>query len=287
MLTHVRKHSRLVMLVCLTLAACQTAARKLPPPVQQTYVNPHGVTLQDRFVLPAGYTRVPLTSNSFGAYLRQIPLKPDGAQVHYYNGRIKANTGVYVAVVDMPIGNKNLQQCADVIMHVRARYLYTHGMEDKIHFTLTNGFRADYSKWMQGYRIVLSGNKASWVKKAAPGNSPGSFDEYMDVIYNYCGTLSLSRELKKADYGQLQPGDVLIKGGSPGHAELVMDVATNKEGKKIYLLAQSYMPAQEMQILDNPAANHMGPWYEAHPPGGNIITPEWNFTPDQLMRFPD
>ena len=83
------------------------------------------------------------------------------------------------------------------------------------------------------------------------------------------------------------PGDILIKGGSPGHAELVMDVAQNKMGGKIFLLAQSYMPAQEMQVLTNPENPLLSPWYETKMEGANIVTPEWTFTTDQLMRFED
>ena len=55
-------------------------------------------------------------------------------------------------------------------------------------------------------------------------------------------------------YTSLQPGDVFIKGGSPGHAVIVVDVAIyTQTGKKVFLLAQSYMPAQQIHILVNPA----------------------------------
>ncbi|WP_315824356.1 DUF4846 domain-containing protein [Paraflavitalea speifideaquila] len=76
----------------------------------------------------------------------------------------------------------------------------------------------------------------------------------------------------------------MIKGGSPGHAVMVMDVAINKAGEKIYLLAQSYMPAQSIHILKNPMDQTLNPWYKA----GNepiIETPEWTFTQQQLRRW--
>ena len=192
---------------------------------------------------------------------------------------------MYVAVVDLPIGNKDLHQCADAIMHVRAKYYYDKGEEDKIQFTFTNGFRVDYSKWKQGYRMTVKGNKTSWVKTAQPGHSYASWWQYMELIFNYCGTLSLSHELISKPYKDLEPGDVLIKGGSPGHAVLVLDVAVNKAGKKVYLLAQSYMPAQELQVLANPNDAALSPWYELKPGDPQVVTPEWVFTTGQLMRF--
>jgi hypothetical protein len=52
--------------------------------------------------------------------------------------------------------------------------------------------------------------------------------------------------------------------------------------EKMYMLAQSYMPAQEIQILLNPETNTV--WYSlsAEDP---IETPEWTFTRAQLKRF--
>ena len=51
----------------------------------------------------------------------------------------------------------------------------------------------------------------------------------------------------------MQIGDVLIQGGSPGHAVIVVDMAENPAtGEKLYLLAQSYMPAQDIQSAGEP-----------------------------------
>ena len=56
-------------------------------------------------------------------------------------------------------------------------------------------------------------------------------------------------------------GDVFIKGGSPGHAVTIVDIAINpKTNKKVFLLAQSYMPAQEIKILKNPNNSELSPW---------------------------
>ena len=77
---------------------------------------------------------------------------------------------------------------------------------------------------------------------------------------------------------------MFIKGGFPGHAIIVIDVATNQAGEKIFMLAQSYMPAQQTQVLVNPMDADLSPWY-ATDFGGTLATPEWNFTRDQLMRF--
>ena len=44
-------------------------------------LNPSGKTIETRFNCPAGFKRVMALKGSFGEYLRQLPLKPDGSPV--------------------------------------------------------------------------------------------------------------------------------------------------------------------------------------------------------------
>ena len=107
------------------------------------------------------------------------------------------------------------------------------------------------------------------------------------MVFTYAGTASLSKELLTIPYTSLQPGDVFIKGGSPGHAVIVVDVAIHpKTKKKVFLLAQSYMPAQQIHILVNPANHSLSPWYElTETDSGYLYTPEWTFEKKELKRF--
>ena len=253
--------------------------------VDKSLINPEGKTLETRFLLPDAFQRTKDDSTSFGYYLRKLPLKPDGSKVKLYNGDEKNAEGVYDAVVDLPIGNKDLHQCADAVMRLRAEYLYSQKQYDKIHFNFTNGFRCDYSEWMKGKRIAINGNKVSWKQSAQPSNTEKDFWNYLEMIFSYCGSLSLSKELKSVDINDLQIGDVFIHGGSPGHAIIVVDVAVHpKTNKKIFMLAQSYMPAQETQILKNPNDEKLSPWYTTNS-GGAIYTQEWTFQENELKRF--
>ena len=82
----------------------------------------------------------------------------------------------------------------------------------------------------------------------------------------------------------IQVGDVFIQGGFPGHAVIVVDMVKNQEGEKRFMLAQSYMPAQELQVLKNPASDE--PWYSIPKLHEKLVTPEWNFASTDLKRFP-
>ena len=44
---------------------------------------------KQRLAPPPGYKKVKLTEGTFGSFLRNLPLKPVGSDLHYYNGSIK------------------------------------------------------------------------------------------------------------------------------------------------------------------------------------------------------
>lgn len=232
--------------------------------------------------LPAGYTRITQEQHSFGEWLRNCTLKA-GKTVYLYNGTPKKNQQAQYAVLDIPVGQRDLQQCADAVIRLRAEYLYKSGRTDAITFRATDGTKIDYRGWLKGDRFVLQQGKLLRKRMAAPGQGRALFEKYLETVFAYAGTASLSRELKQAQTTKnIQPGDVFIQGGSPGHAVIVMDVAQNRSGRKIFLLAQSYMPAQDIHILKNPAS--ATPWYDADF-GGRLYTPEWVFGEGALKRW--
>ncbi len=247
-------------------------------------INPLGMTVETRFSPPQGFIREEVESTSFAAYLRNLPLKPFGSKVLYYNGSEKSSD-VYDAVIDLPIGTRDLHQCADAIMRLRAEHLWTEKKYDQIHFNFTNGFRVDYAQWMKGKRVGFNGNKTFWKDGGTPSTSYSSFWKYMELIFSYAGTLSLSKELKSKELKLMQIGDIFIQGGSPGHAVIVVDMVKHPEtNEQLFLLAQSYMPAQETQILINPTDNLLSPWYSLDF-SGQLQTPEWTFNATDLKEF--
>lgn len=252
---------------------------------QTTPVNASGATIATRFATPAGYTRIVAEKNSFAGFLQNTALKPAGTLVHYFDGREKPHK-VAAAVLSLDVGDKDLQQCADAVMRLRAEYLYKTQQYQALHFNFTNGFDARYSKWRDGYRPLVKGNAVSWTKTTAESVSYKSFRSYLNTVFTYAGTASLSKELKGVPLTQMQIGDVLIRGGSPGHAVIVVDMAEDpKTHKKLFMIAQSYMPAQDIHVLVNQADAALSPWYALNGSAGSIQTPEWTFSADELKRF--
>ena len=244
-------------------------------------VNVQGNTVATRFEVPVGYTRKTYATGTFGNYLQQLPLKPSGALTHFFNGKEKPNK-VAAAVIDVSVGNSDLQQCADAIMRLRAEWLFSEKRYNDIAFDLTNGFNMKYSEWKQGKRLNSACN--GWTTGGTASESHEDFMNYMQKIFSYAGTLSLSKELQNKNIANLEAGDVFIQGGSPGHAVIVVDAAEGAEGK-IFLLAKSYMPAQDIEILKNLNNAEMSPWFKANEMV-LLKTPEWDFEWSQLKSWP-
>lgn len=266
------------------IGSMSSSEKTFVPDKLTSYINEQGETVRERITPMKGYERVAVEEGSFGAYLRELPLKPHGSPVRYYDGDVKTKE-VHIAVIDMEIGNRDLQQCADAVMRLRAEYLYGMKQFEKIHFNFTNGFRADYDKWKAGYRVAINGNNTSWIKKTEASSTYESFRKYLDIVFAYAGTASLEKELESVQVEDMQIGDVFMKGGSPGHCVIVVDMTEDKAtGEKQFLLAQSYMPAQEIHILKNPKNSDDNPWYSLKA-GQELDTPEWDFVSGALMRF--
>lgn len=252
------------LLAVLPLIALPSAAIAGPPYAWQFTAG--DTTLEQRIQPPPGFTRVAVGDNSWAAWLRGLPLKPAGAPVLTFTGARKWRQDVHVAVVDIDVGKRDLQQCADAIMRLRGEWLFASDRKRDIRFNDTEGKRLSFS--------------------ARRSDDYASFRKYMDYVFAYAGTYSLERELKPVPLADMQIGDVFIKGGFPGHAVLVADMVENKAtGEKRFVLVQSYMPAQEMHVLKNPQAADGSPWYPAAFDGA-LTTPEWVFPAGSLRRWP-
>jgi hypothetical protein len=209
--------------------------------------------LLTRFKTPAGYHQVTAKPGTFAAYLQSLPLKPVGTQTKTYKGTVAATDIYTAAVVDISVGNEDLQQCADAVMRLRGEYLYHQKKYDAISFNFVSGFKCDYIHYANGYRY----HNGQWALSAKKDYSYPTFMRYMNLVFAYAGTLSLDKELNKVNSpDELKAGDVFIHGGSPGHCFIVMDVVENDQHKKLFLLAQSFMPAQNIQVLQ-----YQSPWF--------------------------
>jgi len=235
--------------------------------------------------LPERFSYVNDGDSAFSNWLLDLKFKKSKT-VYLYNGKLKSNQEAQYGVLNIDIGKKDLVQCADAAMKLRADHLFEKRLFDQLKFLATSGDEISFERWLKGIRWKQQGPKlVSYNIHKEGSNIRQEYDSFMELVFSYCGTYSLSKQLKDVnDSRSIQPGDVFVYGGFPGHAVTVMAVAKNEEDERIFLLSQGYMPAQDIHILKNYANIDQSPWYKVsdlYP----LSTPQWQFEKGCLKRW--
>jgi len=227
---------------------------------------------------PANHETV-TKKGSWAYFLQHLPEK-EGPVVDF-TGRPVRFQQKHTTVIDYDIGNRDLQQCADALMRLRAEYLFSQQRFNKIHFHFTSGHDYSFLAYCRGQRPVVNGNQTHFVTTHASAANHQSLRRYLDLVYAYAGTLSLAKELKPAK--RFTIGTVVISPGSPGHCFIICNEAVTPAGDTLYKLVEGYTPAQSMYVLNNVQQPQLGCWHKLQK--GVIKTASYTFTSYQLKAF--
>lgn len=217
--------------------------------------------------------------NSWAYFLQHLPEKQ--SPVLDYKGATVSYQAKHVAVIDYDTGNKDLQQCADALMRLRAEYLFSQRRFADIHFHFVSGQDYSFLDYCKGKRPVAQGNSVRFVSASPVDTNHSSLRRYLDVVYAYASTISLAKELGNANGFAI--GTIVIHPGSPGHCFIVTDEAATANGDKVYKLVEGYTPAQSIYVLQNLAEPQLGPWHRL--PDGPIETASYQFDSYSLKKF--
>ncbi|WP_299129027.1 DUF4846 domain-containing protein [uncultured Winogradskyella sp.] len=247
-------------------------------------INKESLSIKTRVNVPEGYQRASYPKGSFEDYLRNYKLKPFGSKIINYDASEYFWQRGHIGILEIPVPKNGLQQCADALIRIRSEFLWDQNRKDEIGFKFTSGHYCSWTKYAQGYRPSISGNKVTFHKTRAEDYSKTNFYKFLNLIYMYSGTLSLSQELKPIKAKDLKIGDMLIKGGSPGHIVMLCDEAVNNQGEKLFLIFQGNIPAQSVHLVKNLADNSMSPWYKLED-DIEILVSNYTFGSAKFVRF--
>jgi hypothetical protein len=237
--------------------------------------------LADRIAPPAGFWRVAVVEGSFAAWLRGLPLRPAKTPVRTFRGdEVRAGDDPSVAaVIEMDVGTRDLQQCADSIIRLDAEWRYALGHGEQVGYPIGHGYTLAFNRWARGDRPrVADDDRVTWIHTARPDDSHAALRAYLDIVFASAGTETLADTAQRVARDQLRAGDFFVMGGHPGHAVLVLDVVVDEAGNRRALLGQGYMPAQDFHVL-----SHDGdPWFALD--GDTIDTPFWQPFPWSALR---
>lgn len=261
--------------------AIKTIAATIETP---NLINKDSLTIKSRVNIPNGYKRVVYPNGSFQEYLRTYKLKPFGTKIINYDDTEYFWQFGHIGVLEIPVPKNGLQQCADALIRIRSEYLWNQNRKDEIGFKFTSGHYCSWIKYAEGYRPKVKGNKVSFHKTANANSSKENFYKYLNLIYMYSGTLSLFNELKSVDAKDLKIGDMLIKGGTPGHIVMICDEIVNSRGDKLFLLFQGNTPAQSVHLVKNLEDSNISPWYQLKK-DAVIPVSNYTFSTSKFVRF--
>src|SRR5215210_182650 len=103
------------------------------------------------------YTTATFNKTSWQYFLQHLPLK-EGAVLDYTGNPI-ADQAKAALIVNYDVGNKNLQQCADALIRLRAEYLFAAQRYQEISFHFTSGHSFAFKAYCNGIRPVINGNQ--------------------------------------------------------------------------------------------------------------------------------
>ncbi|MBN2798952.1 MAG: hypothetical protein JXX28_07370 [Deltaproteobacteria bacterium] len=254
----------------LALQAC--LAQDAPPPSGLASAPPALAEVADNstvgtaFPPPSGARRIP--GDAFGSSLRSLRLEPVGTPVLTYDGRVVRRDA---RVIALPLAEGDLQQCADSVIRVRAEWQREQGLP--VSFHATSGDPLPWARWQAGERPREVSGRLQW----SGGQGPGTWEGYLRAVFMWSGSWSLQR-FDSVPAADPVPGDVLVSGGFPGHAVLILDVA-EREGERWVLIGQGFMPAQSFYVDPGP----VGGWWPWVDP---LALSVWTFSTSELRRWP-
>jgi len=255
-------------LVFLALACCGEAGTQLYLP--NTQINPA------KEACSSIYLQKEFEKGSWQYFLQHLPVVD--SPVVDYTGKKVLNQSKSLGVIPYDVGRADLQQCADALMRIRAEYLFKKKDYNRIAFHFVSGQLYSFNDYCKGKKPVPDGNNVKFIQGSVAEINHNSLRKYLDLVYTYASTISLTKELKAAD--DFEVGTVVITPGSPGHCFIIIDQSKNDREQPIFRLAEGYSPAQSIYVLRNGDGT---PWHFLS--RGPIETASYSFTSYQLRKF--
>lgn len=189
---------------------------------------------------PYGFARTAFPKGSFADWLRSRPVKSTHAILAYDGVVLDARAYNTFAVLDLPLlFRSDLEQCADFCMRLWAEYHRETNRLDKLYLF-------DYQGRPQMYRA-----------------SGKTFSAFLKRAFANTNSYSLKRGCIAISDSEVVPGDMLIQNetGGIGHASMVVDMCESPQGKTLYLIGFSFMPAQQFHIEKAGEDYGLGGWF--------------------------
>ncbi|MFH1419433.1 MAG: DUF4846 domain-containing protein [Planctomycetota bacterium] len=240
--------------------------------------------LANRVSPPAGYSRVEVTAGSLADWLRHLPAAPAGTAVKTGRGAVvlSADDPGLAAVIRLQPHDDRLLSAANMLIRLRAEHAWSVRQVGNLSFHYTSGQCSPWRAWAAGVRPAIDGRRVRFRETAEPDDSRAAFCGYLEMLFRYASTYSLLDDTLQATDHAVEAGDVFVRPGRPGHAMMILDVATAPGGDVKVLLGEGGWPAQTFHVPRGPDGN---PWFTLTGSGGVDLGTRGRYRLDELRQW--
>ncbi len=216
--------------------------------------------LIDRIPPPAGATRVYAAAGGFADWLRFLPVLPEDAPVMTAKREtiLPADHPSLAAVIALQPQTTRTLTASNILIRLRAEYLWATGRAEQAAFHFASGYLSSWHEWAEGHRPMVRGRNVTLSRSAPADSSRTNYCGYMESVFRYGNFDSLWHDTDKAADFSVEGGDVFLRRGRGGHAVMVLDVATDPQGRVAVLLGQGGSPPQTFHVLRGTDGS---PWF--------------------------
>lgn len=218
------------------------------------------VPLAEYLVAPAGFGRVDEPTDSFGQWLRHLPIAPVGTPVTSSNGKVvmAGDDARLAATIALQPRNGRLLAGPNMMIRLRAEYEWATQRGGQLAFHLTSGHLVAWKPWAEGVRPIIQGREVTFRKTGLKDDSRSNFCAYLETLFNCTSALSLLDDTRPVENATLSPGDVFLPRGRNAQPLMVLDVITDSTGEVRVLLGRGGMPAQTFHVIRGADGS---PWF--------------------------
>lgn len=221
--------------------------------------------LCERIEPPTGYERLRTAHGSFGDWLRHLPTWPADTPVTTAKRKVvlKPDDKTLAAVIALQPGSARVLDASNMLIRLRAEYLWAGGVLDNVQFHFTSGHVSKWSDWAAGKRPAVKGRKVDFHDERPPDASRDSFCSYLETIFQFSSPYSILDDTRPVEDGSISPGDIFLNPAlRKGYALIVLDVAHetgNASAPAVrILLGTGGTPPQTLHVL---RAADGSPWF--------------------------
>lgn len=221
--------------------------------------------LVERIPTPAGYGRVQVPAGGFAAWLRNLPVAPEGTAVTTARGEVvlAADHPNLGAVIALQPRTARLLDGVNMLIRLRAEYCWSAGRAEEVAFHFTSGHVVRWRNWAAGERPFISGREVTFRQATKADAGRDCFCRYLETVFRYASVPSLLADTQAAEDQAIGAGDVVVPDRRRRAALMVLDVATDAEGRVKVLLGRGGRPAHTFHVLQSDAGHAWFPITQA------------------------